>query len=200
MLVDKLFNIPRRIRQEFYVRFNRMKFTLCGVKVGKNMQAYTSIYLQNRGYITIGDDFIFTSSNMFNPLCRNIRGGMCAFPGAKIIIGNNVGVSSACIWSINEIRLGNNVLIGGDSIILDSDVHSLDHIHRRTPELDVANRHSAPVIIEDDVLIGTRAIVLKGVHIGPRTIIAAGSVVTRDIPSDCIAGGNPCRVIRYTAK
>ena len=55
---------------------------------------------------------------------------------------------------------------------------------------------TAPVIIDDDVWIGARCLILKGVHIGARSIIAAGSVVTNDIPADVIAGGNPCRVIR----
>ena len=59
---------------------------------------------------------------------------------------------------------------------------------------------SAPINIEDDVWIGARCQILKGVHIGARSIIAAGSIVTKDIPSDVVAGGNPCRVIRSLAK
>ena len=54
-----------------------------------------------------------------------------------------------------------------------------------------------PVVIEDDVLIGTNCIILKGVTIGARSIIAAGSIVTKSIPADCIAGGNPAKVIKY---
>ena len=53
-----------------------------------------------------------------------------------------------------------------------------------------------PIVIEDDVWIGAHSLILKGVHIGARSIIAAGSVVTSDIPSDSIAGGNPAKVIR----
>jgi acetyltransferase-like isoleucine patch superfamily enzyme len=53
------------------------------------------------------------------------------------------------------------------------------------------------VIIEDDVFIGARSVICKGVTIGARSIIAAGSVVVKDIPADCIAGGNPCKVIKY---
>ncbi len=58
------------------------------------------------------------------------------------------------------------------------------------------NIPSASIIIEDDVWTGTRCIILKGVHIGARSIIAAGSVVVKDIPADCVAGGNPCKVIK----
>ena len=55
---------------------------------------------------------------------------------------------------------------------------------------------SAPITIEDDVWIGAHSIILEGVTIGARSVIGAGSVVTKSIPADCIAAGNPCRVIR----
>ena len=58
------------------------------------------------------------------------------------------------------------------------------------------NKKDSPIKIEDDVLIGANSIILKGVTIGKRTIIGAGSVVTKSIPSDCVAAGNPCRVIK----
>lgn len=62
---------------------------------------------------------------------------------------------------------------------------------------DTQTAKASSISIEDDVLIGTCSIILKGVTIGARSIIAAGSVVTKSIPADCIAGGNPCKVIRY---
>lgn len=55
---------------------------------------------------------------------------------------------------------------------------------------------SAPVVIEDDVWVGAHCIILKGVTIGARSVIGAGSVVTKSIPADCVAAGNPCRVIK----
>lgn len=85
----------------------------------------------------------------------------------------------------------------------DTDAHNLDHLTRRshvlTPEgysVDGVSAATAGIIIEDDVLIGTRCIILKGVTIGARSVIGSGSVVTKSIPSDSIAAGNPCRVIR----
>ena len=56
---------------------------------------------------------------------------------------------------------------------------------------------SKAIIINDDVLIGSSCIILKGVHIGAHSIIGAGSVVTKDIPENCIAAGNPCKVVKY---
>ena len=58
------------------------------------------------------------------------------------------------------------------------------------------NRKSEGIVIGNDVLIGTKSIILKGVHIGDRVIVGAGSVVTQDIENDCIVAGNPAKVIR----
>ena len=89
-------------------------------------------------------------------------------------------------------------------LIMDNDAHPHDYLLRRGAyEKEVGEeeyyRHipTAPIVIGDDVWIGARCQILKGVHIGARSIIAAGSVVTKDIPSDCIAGGNPAKVLRY---
>lgn len=81
--------------------------------------------------------------------------------------------------------------------MLDSDCHSLNYLDRRDGTVDQRNKRSKGIVIEDDVLVGAYSIILKGVHIGARSIIGAGSVVTKDIPEDCIAAGNPCKVVRY---
>ena len=67
---------------------------------------------------------------------------------------------------------------------------------RRNPIIDQKNRKSAPVVIGEDCFIGAGTTILKGVTIGDRVVIGAGSVVTKSIPADCIAAGNPCRVIK----
>lgn len=108
-----------------------------------------------------------------------------------------MGISSSCIWAHEAITIGNNVNIGGDCILLDSDGHSLNYIDRRFPSKDMENKKNSPIQIDDDVLIGTRSIILKGVHIGARTIIGSGSIVTKDIPADCIAAGNPCKILKF---
>ena len=168
------------------------------------MLVYNKVYIINRGYVKIGNDFRFSSGAGINPITRNLRGAIYTIDKkAKIEIGDRVGISSACLWAQKFIHIGNNVKIGGDCLILDNDAHPLDFITRRDSYLEEAGWEvyaraikSEPIIIEDDVWIGARSIVLKGVHIGARTIIAAGSVVTHDIPSDVIAGGNPCKVIK----
>ena len=70
-------------------------------------------------------------------------------------------------------------------------------MERRDYHTDKLHVKTAPIEIGDDVFIGARCIICKGVTIGDRTIIAAGSIVVNNIPADCIAGGNPCKIIRH---
>lgn len=199
MYLYKLVRIPRKIRMFIYIVYNRLYYKMNNVKIGNNFRVFTKTYLLKdpTAIITIGDNFLFTNGESYNPLCRNIRGAIYAQPNAVITIGNNVGLSSVCIWSNKSITIGDNVLIGGDSILLDTDAHSLDYRIRRNINFDGKLSQSSPIIIEDDVLIGTRCIVLKGVTIGARSIIGSGSIVTKSIPQDCIAAGNPCRVVKF---
>lgn len=204
--IYKLPHIPRKIRQIFYKYWNRLIFRVNKVSFGKNMLICNHFYLIKHptANICIGDNFVFTSGEAFNPLSRNIRGCIYAYKNSIINIGNNVGISSASLRAKEKIQIGNNVKIGGDCILMDTDAHSLDYRIRRSHKkneqgevIDTVLAKSKPIIIEDDVLIGTRCIILKGVTIGARSIIGSGSIVTKDIPCDCIAAGNPCKVIKY---
>lgn len=206
IIIYKLPRLPRKIRKIYYTFWNRFIFRINKIKFGANMLVHNQIYLLKHptAHITIGDNFVFTSGEAFNPLCRNIRGCIYANKNSTIRIGDNVGISSACLWAKERIEIGNNVKIGGDCILMDTDAHSLDfrirsskQMHENGQSLDTFLANSKPIFIEDDVLIGTRCIILKGVTIGARSIIGSGSIVTKNIPNDCIAAGNPCKVIRY---
>ena len=187
------------VQRIFWILANRILFKFRGIKFGKKLRIANRIYVRLKGNntIEIGNNFAFSSGSNYNPLARNIRGSIELERGANLIIGNNVGVSSICFRIYSSCVIGNNVKIGADTIILDSDAHSLNYLNRRVGSLDRPNAKKKPITIEDDVLIGTRCIILKGVTIGARAIIGSGSVVTKSIPSDCIAAGNPCRVIKY---
>lgn len=208
-IIKFIYRVPRKIRRIYYHRFNRMLFRYYGAKFGKNLQVYNKIYIniEKGASLSIGDNFCLTSGDCYNPLSRNLYGSI-SLEGINtiVVIGDDTGMSSPCIWAKQSITIGNRVKIGGDVIIMDSDAHSLDYKIRSSREkidgfsLDRLSAKCAPIVVEDDVLIGTRCIILKGVTIGARSVIAAGSVVTKSIPADCIAGGNPCRVIRYFKK
>ena len=195
------------IRIRFYRLYNRWFFRRKGITFGSNMMAYNKVYLTGYcrpggGACTIGNNFHLTSGDAISPYCRNIRACIhLGSPKAVITIGNNVGMSSPCMRIQMKLTIGNHVNIGGNCIILDTDGHQIDYLARRHErDADPNNPRtiiqSAPITIEDDVWIGANCIIMKGVTIGARSVIGAGSVVTKSIPADYIAAGNPCRVVK----
>ena len=106
--------------------------------------------------------------------------------GAGSTFSNNVSVI-ATRW----VTLGRDCLIGDGVLIVDSDFHHLDPGKRRDPDPP-----SAPVEIGDNVWIGARAVILKGVTIGLGSVVAAGAVVTRSVPERTVVAGNPARSIK----
>lgn len=179
-------------------RWGRFMMKVYGITYGKNLivQGVLDLQIGKDVNIVIGDSCTFKSGRGLNPLSRNIKGSISVEDRANLHIGNNCGFSSVCLWSHQSITIGNHVNIGADTIIMDSDAHSLSYLDRRNIESDLSHKVDKPIVIDDDVLIGTRCIVLKGVRIGARSIIGSGSVVVNDIPEDCIAAGNPAKVIR----
>jgi acetyltransferase-like isoleucine patch superfamily enzyme len=148
---------------------------------------------KTRGSIEIGTLFHACSDPRRNPLgiiqkviLKTLR------PGAQIIIGDNFGISGATVAAAKKIVIGNNVLIGTGVIITDTDMHPLDP-DERMAGIDCS---ASEVRIEDNVFIGARAIVLKGITIGKDSIIGAGSVVSKNIPAGVMAAGNPAVVVK----
>jgi len=114
---------------------------------------------------------------------------------AVLRIGRDTGISGGSVCAAVRVDIGERCQIGADVLISDTDFHALDPIVRREAT-DWSRVASAPVRIGNDVFIGSRAIVLKGVEIGDGAVIGAGSVVTRSVRSRCVAAGNPARVVR----
>ena len=166
----------------------KLKLLLWGVSYGNRIRVIGKliIYRTPKSTIQIGNHCTFNSSSKYN--FRGINHPCILQTGnseAKIIIGNHVGMSGVSIVSNNSVTIGNHVLIGANCQIGDRDGHS--------------NRYQSsptPITIEDYVWLGMNVTVLKGVTIGENTIIGANSVVTKDIPANCIAVGNPCKVIK----
>lgn len=193
-----LFRAFPLIKRYFFIYWNRFFFSVIGVRYGRNLIITNKVYVRGLGGINIGESFLMSSGGAINPISRNIYSCFyVALPSSKIEIGNNVGMSSTCLWAQELIHIGNNVNIGANTLILDNDSHSHHYVLRRRGQSQNQNIPTKPIYIEDDVWIGAECIILKGVHIGARSIIAAGSVVTKCIPSDVMAGGNPCVVIKH---
>lgn len=185
------------IKSAFYRTYNYLLMRYGGARIGSRSNIKYSLFFKKskKSQVMIGDDFTFFSSGNLNPLSPERKGAIFAEGDAIIKIGNTVGMSSTVLWAKIGITIGDRVTVGANTVILDSDCHSLNHLDRWT-ENDMKNCKCKPIVIEDDVLIGTGSYILKGVHIGARSIIGAGSVVTSNIPADSIAAGNPARVIR----
>lgn len=111
--------------------------------------------------------------------------------GSNIVLGDKVFFNFNCVvLDVMKVQIGSRTLIGPNVQIYTA-THPLDH-RERAAGLEFAK----PVIIGADVWIGGSAVLCPGVTIGDRTVIGAGSVVTKDLPSDVFAAGNPCKVIR----
>jgi len=128
----------------------------------------------------------------------------CQKSEAKLIIGENCFVGGRTnIVSTSEILIGDNTLISHDCYIIDTDGHSMDAQLRRH---DIPNRWkgfkdwgtviSSPISIGEDVWIGPHSIVLKGVNIGRGAVVAAGSVITKDVKSYTLVAGVPAKKIK----
>ncbi len=136
----------------------------------------------------------------------HICGTLLVFPDAGLIqIGSHcyLGINSS-IWSGRSILIGNYVLMSHGVDVFDTDSHPLDAASRREDVVSLLERadsslapnaRSGAIQIEDDVWIGTKATILKGVTLGAGSIIAAGAVVTKDVRPGEIVGGNPAKVV-----
>lgn len=134
-----------------------------------------------------------------------IRGNLqCQKPGATLEIGERSFVgSNTNIVSTATVRIGSDVLVAHDCYITDTDGHSLIFEERKR---DIPDRWkgrknwntvtSLPVVLEDGSWIGPKSTILKGVKIGAGSVVAAGSVVTKDIPPGFLVGGVPARTIK----
>lgn len=157
----------------------------------------TLFYRYPGSSIEIGRNNLFVSNSWYNLIGVNRR---CIFsthsPQAVISIGRNCGFSGTVIGATQRIIIGDNVLCGANTTITDFDWHPLDPTQR----LNGKAVDSRPVIVGNNVWLGLNVVLLKGVRIGDNSVIAAGSVVTQDIPANVIAGGSPCKILKEKAE
>lgn len=150
-----------------------------GANLRKGSRAETYLKIKERGEMHVNGRF-----QVF------FGGSLEVFPEGKLTLGSgyiNTGAAVACAHSIT---IGDGTYIARNVYITDSDHH---RIYAEDGEL---LNPPKPVVIGSHVLIGFGAVVLKGVHVGDGAIIAAGSVVTKDIGTNCMVAGIPARVIK----
>jgi acetyltransferase-like isoleucine patch superfamily enzyme len=186
----KLLRVINGISARFYLRG-------WGVSIGPRLRIYSLPLCRRHAQasIRIGSDV-----RINNKLAENLSG--IVHPtvliadrrGAQLEIGDHVGISGAILYCSQRITIENHVQIGAGVRIYDTDFHPISWRERREHRLEyIATK---PILICHDVWIGANAMVLKGVTIGERSIVAAGAVVTSDVPADCIVGGVPARFLR----
>jgi acetyltransferase-like isoleucine patch superfamily enzyme len=174
----------------------RFTFAIHGIQ----SESFTSLGVplldvHSSGKCQFGSNLVMVNSAKHSTLGKSNRCKFVVSADATLTIGNKVGMSNATIVATKSIVIGNNIMIGAGVTIVDSDFHSLNPLHWHT-NADEQNMISSPVQIKDNVFIGMDSIILKGVTIGNNVVIAAGTVVTKNIPDNQIWGGNPAQFIR----
>ncbi len=185
----------------FYKRVNRSRSSYIVPFRRTNLLIHPSANIQlNRGdlilnYYETGVSMLGTSFILEKDSTLCVKNNFLFFYGSDVKVFNggvlelgsgyaNAGIQIRCS---HKISIGNNAAIARDVFIMDSDSHQIGYTGY------VMNK---PVIIEDDVWIGTRAMILKGVTVGKGSIIAAGAVVTKSVPPFSLVAGVPAKVIK----
>jgi acetyltransferase-like isoleucine patch superfamily enzyme len=148
------------------------------------------------GVCSIDKNFKMNNKQSCNPIGRFQACSIFVGPKGNLTIGHNVGISSTAIVCHDKIEIGNNVNLGGNVVIYDTDFHSLKPKDRLKRDTDISRTKTAPVKIGNNVFIGAHSTILKGVTIGENSIVGACSVVTKSIPDNEIWAGNPAKFIR----
>jgi len=174
----------------------RLLFLVNRIPWGKGWRFFGIPILQKhrKSTMTFGEGLNLRSALRSNPLGPNHPVFLTTWDkGSVLSIGNHFAMTGGSICAAERIVIGNHVAIGANTTIVDTDFHPLDFASRLQ---NSSGGTTAPVHIEDHVFIGMNCLILKGVVIGSRSVIGAGSVVTKSIPPDVIAAGNPARIIR----
>ncbi|GAA4205065.1 hypothetical protein GCM10022289_23990 [Pedobacter jeongneungensis] len=183
-----------KIISRIYIKQRILKYKLlsnCKTIIGKPILT-TPMLALGQGIVRFGENVnlgVYGSPNFFNSYiyieARNTS--------SSIVFGDNIYINNNASF-ISEgagIVIKNDVLIGPNFSVFDSDFHEID------PNKRLSGKHiTREVIINENVFIGSNVTILKGVEIGRNSVIASGSVVTKSVEANIIAGGNPCKFIK----
>lgn len=181
-MIELLYKVLMKLTKVTYGKDLRLK----GIPV---------IFNKKNAELTIGDNCIIKSSflsNLVGLYSRTII--VTRVEGARINIGNNVGISGATIYARKEITIGDHTNIGGNVKILDNDFHPVE-VEARLKD-DKEKIGTAPIRIGRNCFIGCNALILKGTELGDNCVVGAGAVVCGKFEKNSVIAGNPARVIR----
>lgn len=151
-----------------------------GASVGPLPRLRGQVSVHNAGHLDIGRRLLLDS--------RGFRTQLAVGSGGTLRIGDDVFINQgADIWAAVLVQIGDRVLLGPHVTIVDDSAHDV------APDVP---RRVAPVVVEDDVWLGRRCIVMPGVTIGRFSVVGAGAVVTKDVPPCSVVVGMPARVVR----
>jgi acetyltransferase-like isoleucine patch superfamily enzyme len=158
--------------------------------VGAGFRMEKLPYMGGRGRLVIGRGVRLSGKSAFGFSNR-------AHAEPELIIGDDTFVGHACVINVaKSVRIGRHCLLAGGVRMADFDGHPINAARRRAG-MPTPPETIRPIVIGDDVWIGSGASILKGVTVGDRSIVGAGAIVTKDVPPDTIVAGNPARVIKH---
>ncbi|MFC0514813.1 acyltransferase [Mucilaginibacter angelicae] len=179
----------KSFRVKFYTSWISKEFK----SIGGNATIYYPLDLLGGKHITIGENVIIGKRGILTAWDRY---GYDSFSPA-ISIGNRTSIGEDChITAIHNITIGNNVLIGKKVTISDNSHGQTNIAELNLPPIDRPLYSKGPVIIEDGVWIGDKVTIVANVRLGKNSIIGANSLVTKDVPENCVVGGVPAQILK----
>ena len=175
---------------------NKVVLWIYGVEFDQSVLVSGRIFIRNEGKICIGAGARINSASWANPIGGNDRTYLQIMRGGVLSIGDNSGISNTAITVAESVKIGRNVFIGAGCKIYDTDFHPIEAEFRFGDTVDITRTKTKHIIIEDGAFIGGHSIILKGSHIGEKSVIGAGAVVAGNIPANEIWAGNPARFIK----
>ena len=185
------------MKRVMLLRRTRLYLRRKGVIFGRNLDSATCPFVRRdpAAVIILGEGVTIRNALEENPAGITHKCALVACePGARLEVGDHVGMSGVVLHCAREIVIEAYVNLGAGVKVYDTDFHPLGWRERRIHDKKCIR--TAPVRICEDVWIGAGATILRGVTIGARSIVGAGAVVTRSIPPDSVAVGVPARVIQ----
>ena len=144
--------------------------------------------------MTFGPGLRLRSSLRSNPLSPNHPVVLATWQAEAVLdIGANFKMTGGGICAAEKIIIKNDVTVGANTAIIDTDFHPLDPEYRKRNPSDAK---TAMIVIENDVFIGMNCVILKGVTVGQGSVVGAGSVVMTDVPPGVVVAGNPAKIVR----